>query len=123
LACLRYLCLSKAQGQGSRLASGDLAFDNAEHLFLKSHHALCETGAFALDERAVKGRVHVAMNRPANLLNLGVRQIAKAVHGVEAQPTLARDLDLLHQCHIHVDAGSGQAEAGTRGDRDLRVRR
>jgi hypothetical protein len=99
-----------------------LAPDDAKNLFQERDHALREAGTLTFDERAVERGVDVAVNRPADLLDLRVGEIAEAVRGVEAQPTLSRDLDLLHERHVDVHARPGQAEAWSRGDRHLGIR-
>jgi hypothetical protein len=65
----------------------------------------------------MKGRVHVAMDEPPRLLNLCVRELSKSIGGIHPKPTLAGNLNLLHQRCLDVDAVAVITHSGSNTNR------
>ena len=119
---LRHLGLGQPQRQRCRGPRCDLTLDHAQDLGLEFHYALGEPHSLPLHEGTVKRRVDIRMHEPAHLVDLGLGLCAEALGGLDPAATLAADLDLLHERHLHVDAGAHVAEARPHVDRELRVR-
>jgi hypothetical protein len=76
LTRLCHLGLCEAQREPCGLASADLPLNDPQHLLLECQNARGEEGTVALHQGPVKRRVNIAMNGPAQLLDLGVGEVA-----------------------------------------------